>query len=232
MAIIYCIENKINNKKYIGQSILTLNERITNHLSDLRANKHFNYYLQREFNLYKEESFIFYIVKECLSSELDYFEDYYVIFFDTQNNEKGYNLMPGGSPKPWLNLQKKVYVYDFDGNYLNLYYNSTRETSRELKIDQTLVFNICNGTRNKKTVFSNVLNKIIRFSYELIDKLPKVVYNKGQKEVYQYDLDMNLINCFSSMREAERQTGISNSLISRVCSGQRKTTNNFIFKLV
>lgn len=37
--IIYCATNKINNKKYIGQTINTLEERIRGHFTFARLNK-------------------------------------------------------------------------------------------------------------------------------------------------------------------------------------------------
>lgn len=90
-------------------------------------------------------------------------------------------------------LERRVYCYDFDGNYLNLYFRSTREASRQLGIDQTLVFNICNGTRNKKSATSSVDKKVYRFSYELVNKLPKIIYSKGQKKIVQLDLNGSII---------------------------------------
>ena len=55
------------------------------------------------------------------------------------------------------------------------------------------MFNICNGTRNKKSATSSVDKKVYRFSYELVDKLPKIVYSKGQKKILQLDLEGNII---------------------------------------
>ena len=51
---IYCIENTINNKKYIGQSV-EIENRWSKHRSELNKNKHDNDYLQKSWNKYGEK---------------------------------------------------------------------------------------------------------------------------------------------------------------------------------
>ena len=46
---IYCIENLINNKKYIGQSVDIIN-RWRHHKNELNSKVHFNDYLQKSWN--------------------------------------------------------------------------------------------------------------------------------------------------------------------------------------
>jgi hypothetical protein len=50
------------------------------------------------------------------------------------------------------------------------------------------------------------------------------------KKVYQYDKAGIFLNTYHSQIEAERQTGVSNAHISKVCSGTRKTAGGFIWK--
>ena len=67
---IYCIENKINNNKYIGQAI-DIYKRWHEHISDLKCGNHYNNHLQNAWNKYKEENFIFYIIEECNQIDLN-----------------------------------------------------------------------------------------------------------------------------------------------------------------
>ena len=95
---IYCIESKINNKKYIGQTT-DFSARKRSHISDLRNNKHKNTYLQHSWNKYGEDNFDFYIIKECSESELDELERYYISYFNTMDSCFGFNRESGGNAK-------------------------------------------------------------------------------------------------------------------------------------
>lgn len=66
MYYIYQIKNKINSKSYIG-STKSFKKRVRRHLRDLRKGKHHSIYLQRAYNKYGEENFIFSILEECES---------------------------------------------------------------------------------------------------------------------------------------------------------------------
>jgi len=91
---IYCIENLKNNKKYIGKSI-DIKIRFIGHKSKLKHNKHENIYLQSSWNKHGEENFKFYIIEECLESELEIKEVYYIKKLKTKT-PNGYNLTDGG----------------------------------------------------------------------------------------------------------------------------------------
>jgi group I intron endonuclease len=72
-AGIYCIENTITGKKYIGQSA-NLQKRIYEHGRTLRNSIHENEHLQRAFNKYGESKFIFKILLYCEVDELSRYE--------------------------------------------------------------------------------------------------------------------------------------------------------------
>lgn len=103
MIGIYSITNTVNGKRYIGQSINVQN-RIANHKSALRHNHHENEHLQKSFNKYGEDCFIFDIICECAEEQLDELERYYIFYYDCMNPDKGYNLESGGNArKHWSN---------------------------------------------------------------------------------------------------------------------------------
>ena len=57
----------------------------------------------------------------------------------------------------------------------------------------------------------------------------KGINNPKSKKVYQYDKNLQLINTFDGVREAERLTGINHSSISCCCTGRLKTAGKFIW---
>ena len=92
---IYCIENTINNKKYIGQSV-DVDSRWSKHQGSLNKGDHDNDYLQKSWNKYGKENFIFYILEYCKKDELDEKENYYIDLYNTLDGDCGYNLKSGG----------------------------------------------------------------------------------------------------------------------------------------
>lgn len=63
---VYMIRNKINNKVYIGQTY-RFKSRKWEHLNLLRKNIHKNHYLQRDFNMYGENSLEFIKIADNLN---------------------------------------------------------------------------------------------------------------------------------------------------------------------
>ncbi len=91
---IYCIENKISNKKYIGQS-RNIEKRIKEHTYNLLKHNHSNPHLNDSFQKYGIENFSFYILSVCEEKDLDKLEKHYIKTCKAKN-PSGYNLRDGG----------------------------------------------------------------------------------------------------------------------------------------
>lgn len=97
---IYCIENIINNKKYIGYSN-HITRRFKDHRGHLKLNKHENPYFQYAWNKYGIENFKFWVIQECDESILGDMEIYWIAYYNSFVNDKGgYNLTRGGENPP------------------------------------------------------------------------------------------------------------------------------------
>lgn len=93
---IYKITNVKNKKVYIGQSI-NLRKRIRDHKNELRKNKHRNVMLQRIYNKYGENIFVYEILEECEAEQLDSKEIFWIDFFGANDRIYGYNFESGGN---------------------------------------------------------------------------------------------------------------------------------------
>lgn len=82
---IYQILNNVNGKTYIGQTI-NFHKRKTRHLWSLKNNSHDNYHLQRAYNKYGLDNFIFFELIKCPNEELDKTEQYLVDFYQPKYN--------------------------------------------------------------------------------------------------------------------------------------------------
>lgn len=109
----YKITNIKNNKIYIGITEKETSERIKQHFSKLRNNCHNNYKLQKDWNDYGEDSFIWETIETL---KFDSPEDgYYHEFELIQNNNSvilGYNILQGGDLNPMYtdSVKKKMTV--------------------------------------------------------------------------------------------------------------------------
>lgn len=102
MIGIYLITNKINNKKYVGQS-KDIDRRLKEHLRSAQPEKYSHkdgrdtkMPVHLAMNKYGIDNFSFSILEECSVMELDDREKYWIKFYDSNDKKKGYNLTSGG----------------------------------------------------------------------------------------------------------------------------------------
>lgn len=91
---IYKITNLINGKVYIGQTTNSLDRRFSSHFWKNSG----CIFLKRALNKYGKENFK--IEQICLAEskkEANKKEKYYIKFYDSTNQEKGYNITKGGN---------------------------------------------------------------------------------------------------------------------------------------
>lgn len=92
--IIYMATNTLNNKKYIGQTVQTLDKRKSRHLRD--AKKRSNLPFRRAIKKYGADGFGWKILYYGKSIEdLNAMEEYYIAAYETRV-PRGYNVMLGG----------------------------------------------------------------------------------------------------------------------------------------
>jgi hypothetical protein len=129
----------------------------------------------------------------------------------------------------WPELYKPVLQYDLDGNFIKEY-PSIKHAYRENPHSNNISY-CCQMVRDtsggfvwryKENGFSNFIN---------LDHL-KNRTQKGNFEVsvVQKNMQGEIINEFSSIKDAEKITGCKSSKIVLVCQKKRKHTKGFIFE--
>lgn len=137
---IYLITNKINNKKYVGQTIMTVQNRWLKHCSRAKV-LDAPTGIDGAIKKYGKENFEIETILECPTDELDKWEIYYIKYYDTyQGNGKnlGYNITTGGQLGYVCNIDEDemLQMYSNGKTIVELadYYNcSIRTISNRLK---------------------------------------------------------------------------------------------------
>lgn len=226
MAFIYTIRNIITNQYYVGES-LHVQERWDRHLEDLRLNHHHSHKLQRSFNKYGITAFEFKI--ECEVDDDKRFEKEKEIIEKYNSFINGFNETSGGDNPGFEALEKRVYCYDYEGNFLNKSYKSGREASRDLDIDQALLQRICTGQSKSAYGKDNIR---YRFSYKLVNKLEPInEFNHNAKRLGQFDENGNLIQIFNSCKDAIKFLNIKSTKIYKAIK-QNNKYHNFYWRYI
>lgn len=94
-AVVYCIENICNGKKYIGSAKRGLKDRAYYHLKQLKQGKHHSRYFQRAWNKYGEECFRWFVVEQVEDvGTLIQREQYWLDKLQSYKKANGYNCSP------------------------------------------------------------------------------------------------------------------------------------------
>lgn len=137
---IYKVENLINGKIYIGQSVNIENRKLE-HLSHAGCDKT---KFHRALSAYGKNNFKWSILEECDRDKLNEREIYWISVYDSFKN--GYNMTSGGDGAE----RKAISQYDLQGNYIRDY-GSITEASLDLKIPMSNISQAITKNGNHKS---------------------------------------------------------------------------------
>ena len=166
---IYIIKNKINNKVYVGQTKVSIKLRFQNHLSAARCGK--DYIIGKAIRKYGEENFYIELLEECLASELNEREMYWIAFYNATDNKCGYNMSLGG------NVNRKPTQIDED-LVLKLF-KEGNNAQQITKMLHTNAYNISNVLKKHNIIYGIDLQRTSK------DKTTKVIqlYQEGYSSI-------------------------------------------------
>lgn len=200
MIGIYKIENKVNGKIYVGQSV-NIETRWKNHRYELMNNTHYNEHLQRSWNKYGSDNFVFSIIEECEKENLDDREIYWIDYLHSCEYQYGYNSQLGGTGDL---IYKPVLQFDLTGNFIKEW-KSAREASISLEIPQKGIYWCC----VKKYKNSSLYIWIYKDDYVDENSLKWYLQNQKQKNINQYDLYGRYIKTWKNHAEINEYFGYS-----------------------
>lgn len=219
---IYKIENLINHKKYIGQSI-EIEKRWQKHL---QAKDDFAIHVA--LCKYGKDNFSFQIIEECSEDKLDERECYWIKYYNSLV-PNGYNMAEGGSNHIGRSKRKKVKQYSFDGIFIEEY-NSIKEAAIAVGGQGSAITCCCKGKRNfaygYQWKYSNSQKEIkpIIPSHYGNNYVILQIDKKTNQVIYKYD----------SLQEATAKSGYSKEAICSVLrhSKRHKSLGGCIWEYV
>lgn len=212
---IYCIENLINGKKYIGQSN-DVYTRWSKHKSALNNDNHDNDYLQKSWNKYGADNFKFYVLEFCEIEKLNEREIYYIELCQSLDRSKGYNIAAGGGSNAIMSAEHRARIRNA------LVGHKVSEATRRKVSD-----NHADVSGEKNPMYGR------HHSEEAKRKVSEA--NQGRISVSRNltpvrCIDLNQI--FDCAAEAGKIFGIQSGRILQCCYGNRKTTGGYQWEFI
>ena len=249
-GIIYKIQNKINGKVYIGQTIRDFYkrynyggvndiERVYNYHKKFKENNYgsYNRHLLDSLSKYGIKNFKInkYFDIAFSQSELDTKEIINIDLFDSYKN--GYNNTIGGqgsSGREYITgignlLNKPVIQLSKKGKFLKEW-ESITIASNELKIKREKITQVCKHEYGRKSTGGYMwLYKDEYISTNKVEYKNNIgEYNK--RKIVQLNLSSELIDTFDSMSDLKlKEQGFLCSKISQCCLGKRKSHKGYMW---
>jgi group I intron endonuclease len=221
---IYTITNTVNNKLYVGYSI-TLSNRKWDHWKLLKKRTHPNIHLQRAWDVYGEENFMYEILVECEKEHLPSEEHYWATMLNVHDDNYGYNIKPthpygvaglseetkrkisvANSKRQDLSNKRKVLQFDLSGNFIKEWL-SVWDVYLSTGLHYASITQCCKGLSNKSH----------GYIWKYKDKYTGdnvVKRRSNQRKIYQYDINNNLVAEFISNQDAALALNIRVGTIS------------------
>lgn len=220
---IYKIENLINHKIYIGQSV-DIKKRWREHRfsANHKDSKDHNMPIHLAMAKYGENNFSLEILEECDEKLLNEKEIYWIEKYNSYKN--GYNATIGGCQNH-EHLGIPVELYDLNGKYVTEYPNIT-EAAKAIGVSRNTIYQILYGQR--------LSTKGFQFKRKDSNKIITKYKSRqgGSIPIYQLDLNNNIVKEWDSAAKAAKELNFDASTITKCCKGKLKTHKGFKWQYV
>lgn len=230
-GIIYAVYCIVSKKWYVGQTMHDLLWRKGKHYN---AAAYRDGHFQNALRKYGKDCFIWIVVEDNISVPYHYEngkkvhdktllnvrEKYWVDYYDSFHN--GYNMTLGGDGTQAFNT-KAINQYERDTLKFIRRFSSIVEAEQVTGISAT---NIIYCAKRKTTSAGGSI-----WCYD--NEKPNTYISPTQKKpIAQYTLNGELINCYSGIKEAARETKILYTKIIRCLKGDRPSAGGFMWRYI
>ena len=202
------ITNKINNKKYIGKTLKTIEERWKEHKRACRRSRNENRPLYRAFNKYGIENFQIEQLAFCTAEETSEKEQFFIELYQTY--KYGYNATLGGDGQQKIDHNEVIKVF--------------KKTYSELKTAQIL--NIDAGTVRGILKSNNIKTPTTREAKIISQGKQICMLSKDGEEIQKFD-SITYAADFIAQLQNRKRTGFMMNHITDVCTGKRKSAYGY-----
>ena len=241
MIGIYRIQNNINRKSYIGQSV-----NIERRWKDEKMMRDTNDHLTKSILKYGIDNFTFSVIEECEIEELDKKEQFYISKYNTTDPNFGYNMNSGGNKyKKWNDEIKQKIAKGHIGKH---HTDETKEKLRQFHLglhpSEEAYRNICEANRkiaekNRGKSFISEegkrkisqANKGRKMSCEFKKKRSEMMKNNNiSKKTPVLCIELN--KTFESIASARREFNIGENTMFLHLKGKKETAGGYHWKRI
>lgn len=228
MGIIYCCTNLINNKKYIGKTTRTLEERKAEHFKCLNGKEIFHLALKQ----FGVKNFSWTILGEYPDEQLNKWEQYWIDQYKTYFLfDLGYNMTFGGEGLSGNGKRVRAYKIEFGNEIYYKDYKTELDAAIDLNIDNVIVSKICNGKDN----FYSCHGYTFKFLDEDNNPIPTGYINKKTQNIIGSQpivVSKNgIITTYNSMNQASKALHIGRDTIRNYLNTNQEYKGIRFFKL-
>ena len=215
---VYCHTNKINGKKYIGQTCQSVSDRWgSNGRGYKKSPTHFWYAIKK----YGWSNFEHEIIKDNLTlDEANFWEEYYINLFNTTNENYGYNCRHGGKAGLHTENTKKKMSESAYKRFEN------PEEHKKISLGKT---NPSEETRRKYSEWQKGEKSWRYGRKDTPEEIEQKRHSPKCKSVIAINIKTGERKPYYSASEAARQLGLDPSSILKVCNNKLKTHKGYIF---
>lgn len=218
---VYKITNIVNNKVYIGSSI-NMKKRSNEHFCMLKNGNHHSSKLQKAYNKYGKQSFIFELIEECDKNIITEREQYWLNELDSYNN--GYNCT--------LNVEKFMLGKKHSDETKNKMRKKHKSFSIPLENRRFGEKNSMYGVKRSDRI-RKILDKTgTKHSTESKKKMSnsRLCNTNSRKKIILSNLNGEILKKYESLTKASEDLGIKLYVISNILRKKRNNVGNYTFK--